>query len=190
MTAAFGQFGDRAAGLAKTGFFKWFNLEPAAEGAVGETVYRPSGEAFHDLVRLVARSESGLLQTLTLEVRRSFIADPQQGAFARDVVKSFLEALDCAGDPAIAPVIDEIFFRGPRGPMIMRGAPPALPASASAAYLVFSGQQESWSGKSRGVVLTFANRAGPEVGWFALRAERAKAPGFLARLFAGQGPQA
>jgi hypothetical protein len=190
MAAAFGSLGETVAGLAKTGFFKWFNLEPTGEGAGGEAVYRPSGEAFHDLVRLVVRPDGGLLQTLTLEVRRSFIADPQQGAFARDVVKSFLEALDCAGDPAIAPVIDEIFFRGPRGPMIMRGPAPSLPATESAAYLVFNGRQESWSGKSRGVTLTFANRAGPEGGWFTLQAERAKAPGRLAGLFARRGSKA
>jgi hypothetical protein len=177
VAAAFGQFGDRAAGLAGTHFFTWFNLQRAD----GDGVYRPSGQSFRDLVSLTVDAPGGRLEALSLAVSRGFIDDPRQGAFARDIVKSFLEALD---GKAFAPLIAEVFFRD-NGPMLMRGSPPNLPPAASEPYLVFSGAAPQAELRSGSLNLTFANAAVASGGWFTLEARRSPAarPGILARLF-------
>jgi hypothetical protein len=182
--AQFGQFGGAVAGLRKTHFFDWFQLEPVggASGA-GETVFRPSGEAFHALVSLTSRADAdGRLTGLSLNVARSFIDDARQGAFARDVVKSFLEAVS-GGAAAARLLADEIVFRPPNAAMIVRGQGPQLSGEPSAAYLAFAGRRRDASLDLSGVTLSFANLGAELV----VRATpRAGGGGWLSRLF-GRG---
>jgi hypothetical protein len=182
MAQGFGQFGNSAARLGRTSFFSWFNFTPGQDVAgPGERAYRPSGEAFRDLVVLWIRAGAdGRLQALTLRVARSFIDDAGQGAFARDLVKSFLENLDRSA--ATKALVDEIFFRGPRGPMIMRGAPPALPAEPSPAFRVFAGQSARWKGELGGLPVTFAND--PAGAWFEVGVSTRGRPSLLGWLSA------
>ena len=52
---------------------------------------RPSGPAFHDMVTFEALiGGSDDLRELRLRLKRSFVDDPQNGAFALDITKSFL----------------------------------------------------------------------------------------------------
>ncbi len=177
----FGGFGDTVAKMTASGFFNWFQLERVEETAgPGETVFRPSGEAFHALVSLVSRAEAdGRLTGLSLNVARSFIDDPRQGAFARDIVKSFLEAVS-GGAAAVQPLVNEIFFRAPTAPVLMRGAGPQLPEQPSEGFLAYTGRGSDWSMPLPGLVLTFAN---PSSDTFVVRAEPgASKRGWLSRL--------
>ncbi len=177
--AGFGRFGESVKGLESTRFFTWFHMTPSGETvAPGERAYRPSGEAFRDLVLLTARTgPRDRLEALTLQVARGFIADRRQGAFARDVVKSFIENLGRGA--AMESLVNEIFFGG--GQMIMRGAPPAPPAEPSDPFRVFAGQTPRWAGALGGFPMTFANDASDE--WFAIEVLPRERPGLFARLF-------
>jgi hypothetical protein len=73
-------------------FFIFFHLVPTGPAnAQGVTTFRPSGERFHDLVWLsVTTDRDARITAMTLMIRRSFIDDPKNGIFARDIVKSFI----------------------------------------------------------------------------------------------------
>ncbi len=145
--------------LVDGGFFSWFHFEATDEGARdGDVVYRPSGEAFRRLTALTLQAHTNsVLIGLTLTVARSFLDDPQQSAFARDLIKSFLRALDDPDAPVLASLADEVMFRDPVGLVIARGPTPALPDRPSQAFLTVVGQWRACDIAMAGLTLTFAN---------------------------------
>ncbi len=159
MSGTFSALGAAHARLVDSGFFSWFQFEATDEGARnGDVVYRPSGEAFRRLTALTLQAHpNGVLTGLTLIVARSFLDDPRQSAFARDLIKSFLRALDDPDTPALASVADEVMFRDPVGLVIARGPRPALPDRPSQAFLTVVGQWRACDIAVAGLTLTFAN---------------------------------
>jgi hypothetical protein len=177
LATTFGEFGETEASLLASGFFAWFHFESAGDASdADQRAFRPSGEAFHDLVLLTTRATAeGMLQGLTLSLRRSFIADTRQAPFARDLAKSFLGAVASADLKPIAPLMDEIFFRDSTGPVLMRGPRPQLPAKPSEGYLTFAGDQSAWATKFGQLALTMTNLADSTL--FVMEARRAPGRG-------------
>jgi hypothetical protein len=164
MGAAFGLFGDTTTSLVANGFFTWFQLEPSTEPTEpGERVYRPKGPTFHALVSLVAEVDPhGRLQRLTLKVARAFIDNPRQSAFARDIVKSFLDGVAGDDQARVAPLVQDIFLRDLGAPVLMRGPTPMLSGEPAPGYAVFRGQADAWSTPLSRVTLALTNIDGPD----------------------------
>lgn len=146
-------------------FFTWFNLEPVDEPrSIGHDTclsFRPSGAAFHALVRLeIIVGNGDQIAESELSVDRSFI-DGMQSSFARDIVAGFLtwalkdEEAE-AKDALIARIGD---MRAANEPVIARldAAPKALPADRTGGYAVFMGQGERATLTLDGAVLAFRN---------------------------------
>ena len=131
-------------------FFSWFNLEadgePKHAGGISCMSFRPSGPAFHELVRLdVMLREGEQIIGSTLWVDRTFIQG-MQSSFARDIVASFLgwaltdEDVE-ARNALIANIAD---MRATNEPVIMRAdaLPPKPSADRTGGYAVFAGRRE------------------------------------------------
>ncbi len=203
MTAPFGLFGTTQTDLAASEFFRWFNLVdedqlgPAAGSGKGvpgkaaaneakkpgETIYRPSGDAFRRLVFLRCRANPAhVLQSLDLNIARAFIDDPRQSSFARDIAKSFLESIEQPVPPLLEPLTADISYRDLRGVIMIRGAAPVLPALPTAGYVIFSTPvRQAWSRKLTNLEITIQNVFGADAGMdstrdpgaFSLRADLA-----------------
>src|SRR5580658_3992168 len=93
---SFSGFGNTLDNAKKTDFFQFFHLEQTGESAVKDgkiIVFQPSGEKFHDLVRVYMTVDSkALIQGVELELSRSSVDSPSDGIYARDIAKSFLQA--------------------------------------------------------------------------------------------------
>jgi hypothetical protein len=131
-------------------FFSWFKLEPDGEPkpAGGDVCvsFRPSGPAFHALVRLdIMVSGGDQIVGSELWVDRSFI-DGRQSAFARDIVASFLrwalEAQDGVASQALIANIGNM--RAANEAVILRAdvVPSNPPADRTGGYAVFAGKRE------------------------------------------------
>jgi len=147
--APFGRFGGTLNDAKQTHFFTWFHMEQTAEEN-GTLTFQPSGPRFHDLVKLKVRTASGEIRGMTLTIRRSFI-DGRDSAFARDITKSFLES-GAHGDSPMTPDLESLLneiWNSPNGSTVIRadGPRPTLPERPSAAYRVFAGREEAWSGR-------------------------------------------
>ncbi|MBV9491701.1 MAG: hypothetical protein JO069_18570 [Verrucomicrobia bacterium] len=147
-----------------TDFFRFFHLEPVgsaeSNGEYTITTFRPSGPRFHDLVRLQVETDAdNRIVRLTLEVDRSFIANPSTGVFAADLVKSFLFAAGTAADSeALRSLGNEIQFRKVgRQIVIHRDASPQLPSSPSDGYLAYQGQLQRWTSSTSHLSVTLSN---------------------------------
>jgi hypothetical protein len=146
-------------------FFSWFNLEPDGEpkpaGSDLWLSFRPSGPAFHALVRLdvVVRGDDQIVG-LELWVDRRFI-DGKQSSSARDIVASFLgwALKDQDADPRDALIANIGNMRAANEPVIMRAdaMPPIPPADRTGGYAVFTGRQELATIALGGVDLTLRN---------------------------------
>jgi hypothetical protein len=89
----FGAFGDTLETARAAEFFAWFHLEPVDEDAGSAKRFRPSG-AFGDRVALdVELDEQQRLVRMALRLRRDFIDDARDGAFAADAAQSFVRAV-------------------------------------------------------------------------------------------------
>ena len=104
----------------------------------------PSGAAFRDLVNLhLTGNATHQLQEAKLCMDRVFVADRKNGAFARDITRSFLNwALPASDRAKIAGLIEEIGNMAASGAPVIRHASvpdPVLPAQPSAGYRVFLG---------------------------------------------------
>jgi hypothetical protein len=131
-------------------FFSWFNLQPDGEpkpaGRDACLSFRPSGPAFHALVRLdvVVRDGDRIVGT-ELWVDRRFI-ERTQSSFARDIVASFLgwalQDDDAEAKNALIANIGDMCAANE--PVIMRAdaAPPKPPADRTGGYAVFGGARE------------------------------------------------
>jgi hypothetical protein len=142
--AADGAFHRPLAELAQGEFFAWFHLELFEGDPKSSGSYRPNGAAFRDLVNLQLTGNAlHELDEAKLCMDRAFIADRKNGAFARDIARSFLNWALPAGDRAkIGDLIEEIGNMAAAGAPVIRHASmpdPVLPARPSAGYRVFLG---------------------------------------------------
>src|SRR5205807_566779 len=116
----------------QTEFFTWFNLirsgEPERQDRAGTwQSFRPSGPAFQHLVRLeLLIGARRNLRAAELWVARTFIGDPRNVSFARDITSSFLrwalgDVENQSADGLIANIADM------RGTGVIVRAPVAAP---------------------------------------------------------------
>jgi len=131
-------------------FFSWFHLTPDGEpkpaGRDTCQSFRPSGPAFHALVRLDVMLRGGdRIVGSELWVDREFI-EGTQSSFARDIVTSFLgwalKDEDAEVKNALIANIGDM--RAANEPVIMRAdaAPAKPPPDRSSGYAVFAGRRE------------------------------------------------
>ncbi len=158
--AGFGRFGSTMDQAKDTSFFKWFHLEQTA--ADGDTrCFQPSGAKFHDKVKLLVKTDSAGLETMTLMLQRRFI-DGGESPFARDIAKSFLDT--GLSEPELEQVrnlYNEISsFPGGAQVIAHSDAPrPALPSSPTLAYQTFLGNRASYNQKLHNATLTLENQS-------------------------------
>ncbi len=159
-----GFVGQPLAAIKESGFFTWFNLAQIAsvpaEPGVQVLSFKPTGEKFHDLTTVeIAVDSHGIARRMDLILSRSFIDSPADGAFARDIAKSFLGDVPPTADArALDILIDEIQYRFAR-PILMHQdhQVPALAPMPSEAYLVFAGQGKRYTRSLTYSVLTLEN---------------------------------
>lgn len=146
-------------------FFSWFNLEPDGEPKSVDRgtrlTFRPSGAAFHALVRLEVIVRSGdLIAESELSVDRSFI-DGMQSSFARDIVAGYLiwALKDEQAETKNALIARIGDMSAANEPVIARidSAPRMLPADGTGAYAVFMGRRELATLAFDGADLTLRN---------------------------------
>ena len=130
-------------------FFSFFHLErvtgAADVDAAGAIDYRPSSGKFRPLVRLrVVTDDHGVITGMSLVLLRSFIDDPANTLFARDIAKSFLQAAPPGEDAALlADLSADIEKRGKSGAPLIVGPnyrPPT--GDPSPDYAVFTGETQ------------------------------------------------
>jgi hypothetical protein len=136
-----------------TEFFRWFHLAPSedpsrpANGGAWQS-FRPSGPAFHSLVRLDLLVDGNEVVIATqLRLDRRFVEGPRNSASARDIAKSFLiwalrKEPAAHAHPLIANIAD---MRQAAEPVIMHAdaIPPPPPGYPTGGYAVYLGRQES-----------------------------------------------
>lgn len=152
----------------KSNFFQFFNLEASCPVVPGENgtrwqCFRPSGTSFHALVELDVQTDArGGIIASQLGIDRGFIDSPRNGAFARDIAKSYLGwAIPAApGDIAIlASNIGDMTQAG--GQVIMRqDAAASVPPDTTGGYAVYLGKTENVALKGPGFTLDLANVVG------------------------------
>lgn len=145
-----GMIGAPLATVAETAdFFTFFHLErvagPSDLAAAGAFDYRPSGGAFRALVRVrVMTDEHGAIASMSLVLLRSFIDDPANTVFARDIAKSFLQDAPPREDAALlADLSADIEKRGKSSATVVVGPnyqPPT--GNPSPDYAVFTGEAQ------------------------------------------------
>jgi hypothetical protein len=132
-------------------YFRFFNLEPIGpaqhlENGEQLLAFKPTGAAFRDLVTIYVKTDpKGLISMLRVVIARSFLEDPRNGVYARDLIKSSL--LDCVNESDagnLKELADEIQFRDLKGTLLVRSELPSLPAMPSGAYLVVNGTTSAW----------------------------------------------
>jgi hypothetical protein len=135
--------------VATSDFFTFFHLErvagPTDIDAAGTFDYRPSGGKFRPLVRVRVRTgEHGVIAGMSLVLLRSFIDDPANTLFARDIAKSFLSGAPPRADAtALADLRTDIEKRGKSSATVLVGPnyqPPT--GDPSPDYAVFTGEAE------------------------------------------------
>jgi hypothetical protein len=154
-------------------FFNFFHLTPQGEAITvagggplhGQTwhSFRPSGPAFHAAVEVdVLTGSDGVIGAASLGLDRSFIDDPRNGAFARDVAKSFLEwAIRNPSREIRALIANVADLSGSQAPVIMRGpAPPRPTPDVTNLYPVYLGHAPGRTIANGGITLAFTNFSG------------------------------
>jgi hypothetical protein len=145
-----GMIGSPLATVVETSdFFTFFHLErvggPSDTNSAGTFDYRPSGGKFRPLVRVrVQTGERGVIAGMSLVLLRSFIDDPANTLFARDIAKSFLLGAPPRADAtALADLKTDIEKRGKSSATLLVGPnyqPPT--GEPSADYAVFTGEAQ------------------------------------------------
>jgi len=162
--SGFGQTLDQAK---ETGFFKWFMLEQTAETLKNGgkfTIFQPNGPRFHDVTHVnITVDSQGRILTAELVLARRFVDSPNDGIFARDITKSFLQiGINPDDMGVIEGLVTEINqLKGSTAPVIVHrdAVPPVAAGPASAGYLVYLGQRNNFQLKlPHGQVLTITNR--------------------------------
>jgi hypothetical protein len=102
----FGAFGNRLDDAKKAHLFAWFHLEQTEEvrNSAGHHVltFRPKSPQFGPLVSLnITIDDADHILAMDLRLLRRFLDDHKNGAFARDIAKSFLQSATPARDMAL-----------------------------------------------------------------------------------------
>ncbi len=153
---SFGSFGSTPDHVLATDFYDFFHLGEARRVTDdrGDTTvsYRTSGR-FHGLVVLdVAAGADMRTEWLSLQVARSFVDEPRDGWFARDVVASFIRegTADQGYEDGFATLLQDLRTRPleRRREVVYTDSnplPPAprLPGDFSSAFAVYSGA-DAW----------------------------------------------
>jgi len=172
--AQFHRFGDTRQAAEQSGFFRWFTLQEVGAESPAPTRltvhYRPEGPAFRSLTEVVLTlDESGRLSGLELRLARSFIDDPRNGLFARDIAKTLLrDSLNGANAVLLADLINEIEFgvTGAVPVVTARTDPVALRDEATPGYLVFLGRRGRHEVRLNDGRLILENYVREAVPWF------------------------
>jgi hypothetical protein len=167
----FGNFGKNPEEAKKTEFFRWFHLEQtgiASQDGGRVISFKPSGPNFHQLVTVKVTTAAGeVLRGMELILNRSFIDDPREGLFARDIAKSFLLAgLAAPRDREITDLINEIQYRGASTRPVLRHESlkrPPLPEKPTPGYLAYLGQEPHYEHLIPGFLLRLENKKLGEV---------------------------
>ncbi len=180
VAASFGNLGETLEQAKQTDFFRFFHLEQSQvsknDGST-VTAFKPSGEKFHPLVTIrVTTDGAGRILALEMALVRSFIDDPRDGIFARDIAKSFLQdGLPAPRDSETTDLINEIEFQGTSTMTIIKRAAnePKLPAKPTPGYLTYLGKQPSYEHRRRDYLLRLVNETegGAAVLVFSVRRE-------------------
>ncbi|MEJ0000278.1 MAG: hypothetical protein WDO13_14600 [Verrucomicrobiota bacterium] len=148
-----GFIGADLAGLQRTDdFFRFFHFESiGVEKAYpdGDEViaFKPSGPAFRGLVTLHSWVSHGIIRTVRLSVKRSFIDDPATCVYAADLYNSFLRRVgDVSPGDAIDAFANEITARSmarSSRPVLTAQPPPQASGEPSPACRAYIGQAEA-----------------------------------------------
>lgn len=156
------------------GVFQWFGLAlvESLVLAPDRTAfhYRPTGEAFHHLAEVVLEGDAaGSLSGIELRLARSFIEDPRNGIFARDIAKSLLRDGLSASTPELDDLRNEIEFPRALPIGMIRARPaPVLSEAASPGYEVFLGLRDLWECRCADWRVSLRNEPGGQEPWFSL----------------------
>jgi len=164
VAASFGNLGETLEQAKQTDFFRFFHLEQSQvsknEGST-VTAFKPSGEKFRPLVTIrVTTDGAGRILALEMAMVRSFIDDPRDGIFARDIAKSFLQAgLPAPRDSETTDLISEIEFQATSTMTIIKRAAnePKPPEKPTPGYLTYLGKQPSYEHRLRDYLLRLVN---------------------------------
>jgi hypothetical protein len=123
----------------RSAFFAFYHLQPTTVerhgGDTTVTFYRPAGGPFQSRTEVAVASAGGHVFELALTLARSFVDDPGNGKYARDIALSFARSAPPAGDDAYTDVeSDADDYRALVAALGQRGA-----ADTSLAYRVFAG---------------------------------------------------
>ena len=123
--------GHSLAEAQKADLFKHFCLEEEAPSETGTHSFRPHADLFKYLVLVTVSTNGGKIDSMKLNIARSFIDDPANGIFARDLTKSFLlEAVPSADQYRYTGMSESLWKRTSGG---------------GSGYDVYLGNKESWS---------------------------------------------
>lgn len=106
--------GQQLEAARKTDFFTFFHMKERAIDERDDSTthyFRPGARG--DIIFCVDTDKQGKILQMALVVGREFIDDPKTNVFARDLVKSFIEAATPTNSAAeTRDLVNEIFFRG------------------------------------------------------------------------------
>ncbi|MFI5020740.1 MAG: hypothetical protein ACHQRJ_03665 [Alphaproteobacteria bacterium] len=166
-----GFLGRPLAQVLQSGFFNWFHLvetgSVAAAGGGRVISYKPDGSRFQRLTTLeITVDSAGTVGRMELWLLRSFIDNPGDAPFARDIAKSFLNDAPPAGDAeALATLAAEVEYRLSSSETVIVGPgyrKPELPSEPSPGYQTYSGARASHTQELRRSKLEMANEHGPD----------------------------
>lgn len=104
--------GEQLDTAVKDDFFSFFHLNlknKEDRDNLSTYYYQPARD---DIIVSVDTDKKGKILQMGLIIGRAFIDDPKTNVFARDIVKSFIDAATPASDaPETESVVNEIFFR-------------------------------------------------------------------------------
>jgi hypothetical protein len=166
--------------------FTWFCFTPADEPlefpTPGALAFRPSGEAFRQLVAVeLVLAPDEIITRATMQMSRSFIDNPAQSANAGDLLKSFVFF---GNDPGVGKLAEEIMARSlgrSSRPVITRGDGPQASGAPSACYQVVGGQRETAT--LGNMVLLNRRQPGEPTLVIDIEGAAAKPQGWFSRLF-------
>lgn len=130
----------------RTDLFTHFSLEEEAPSANGTHTYRPHADLFKYLVVVTVSTNGDKIDSMKLNVARTFVEDTANGIFARDLTKSFLlEAVPPADQFRYTGFLDSLWKRVPGG---------------GPGYEVYLGKKDSWSDNGDASFVEMSNSNG------------------------------
>jgi hypothetical protein len=131
---------------------------PNRQQAEKMNCFKPTGTAFRRFVTVyVETNAKDSIVGIRVVIARSFIEDPQNGIFARDLIKSsLLSAVNATDAATLRDLGTEILHRDARRTLLV-GREPRLSTTPSAAYLVVSAVDPTWEAKLQASKIRLSN---------------------------------